>query len=135
MENFKTGVANKRLTYKKHANSNLNVERNNFLASKIVGLVLGLCVKYYSNNFAPETNCKTVYCSLKNMTHRIGAHGDTKCQNLDSFFEKRWIYRKRKAFFKPIWHQSFCFFSELKGYLAKLFLKRLSVSLVFTFII
>ena len=55
MENFKTGVANKRLTYKKHANSNLNAERNNFLASEIVGLVLGLCVKYYSDNFAPET--------------------------------------------------------------------------------
>ena len=40
---------------------------------------------------------------------------------------------EKETFVEPIWHQSF--FSELKGYLARLFSKRLSVSLVFPFII
>ena len=51
--------------------------------------------------------------------HRIRARGDTKCQNLNSF----------------LYLTSIFFFSELKGYLAKPFSKRLTVFLVFTFII
>ena len=52
---------------------------------------------------------------------RIGAHGDTKYQNLSRFSEKRWNYQKQKAFVKP----DIKVFPELKGYLAKLFSKRL----------
>ena len=45
MENFKTGVAYKRLTYKTCANSNLNADQSNFLTNKTVRLLLGLNVK------------------------------------------------------------------------------------------
>ena len=44
MENFKTGLAYKRLTYKARANSNLNAYQSNFLANKTVRLLLGLYV-------------------------------------------------------------------------------------------
>ena len=42
--------------------------------------------------------------------YRIGVHGNIECQNVNSFFEKRWIYRKRSAFLKPIRYHFF--FSE-----------------------
>ena len=44
MEHFKAGVAYKRLTYKVRANSNLNADQSNFLASKTARLLLGLYV-------------------------------------------------------------------------------------------
>ena len=52
-------------------------------------------------------NCKIACCYLKNMSYRTEILGDTKCQNLINFFEKRLIYRKRKAFVESIWHQRF----------------------------
>ena len=42
MENFKAGVAYKRVTYKTRANSNFNADQSNFLANEIVTLLLGL---------------------------------------------------------------------------------------------
>lgn len=54
-----------------------------------------------------------------------------KIKNLKSFFQKRGINRKWN-----IWlNLPDLFFSELKRYLAKSFWKRLSVSLIFIFII
>ena len=44
VENFKNGVAYKRLTYKTRANSNLDPHQSNFLANKAVRLLLGLYV-------------------------------------------------------------------------------------------
>ena len=123
-----TGVVYKRLAYKKRANFNFIANRSNFLPSETARLILELYVSnIFQINSRPKKNCKILYCSLKNMSNRIEALGNTKCRNLISFFEKRWIYWKRKAFVESIWHWSF--FSELKGYLAKLFLKRLSVSI------
>ena len=101
LENFKTGI------------SNVNANRNNFLANKTARPALGL-------NSRPKENSKIAYCSLKKMSfHRTGTREDTKCQRLNNFFEKRRINRKRKAFVKPIWNHFF--FSELKGQLAKPF--------------
>ena len=62
MENCKTGVAYKTLTYKTRANSNLNADQSNFLANETVMLVLELYVKYYSDKFSPETKLEN--CSL-----------------------------------------------------------------------
>ena len=44
MENFKAGVAYKRLTYRTRANSDLDADESNFLANKTVRLLLGLYV-------------------------------------------------------------------------------------------
>ena len=60
MENFKTGVAYKRLTYKTRANSNLNADQSNFFANKTEASFRIICVTYYSDKFPPETkleNC------------------------------------------------------------------------------
>ena len=48
-----TGVVYKRLAYKKRANFNFIANRSNFLPSKTAKLILELCVKYYSDKFAP----------------------------------------------------------------------------------
>ena len=59
-----------------------------------------------SGHFSRSIRLK--FCLARNMSiHRIGVRGDTKYQNLWSFFEKRWIYRKWMAFAKAIWHESF----------------------------
>ena len=51
-------------------------------------LLLGLFVESIIQiNSRPKQNWKTVCCFLKKMSlHRIKARGDTKCQNLNSFF-------------------------------------------------
>ena len=106
----------------------------NFLANETVRLLLELYVqKIIQINSRLKQNCKIAYCSLKNMSYRIEVLGDTKYRNLISFFEKMWIYRKRKAFVESILHQRF--FPTLKGNLAKHFSKELSVSLAFAFIV
>ena len=75
---------------KKHANSNLNAIRSHFPGNRTVTLTLGLYVEHIIKiNLHLKQNCKIVYYSLRNMSHRIGGHGDEKCQNLNSFFEKR----------------------------------------------
>ena len=121
MENLKTGISYKRLAYQKRANSNLNAGRNNFLANKTEACFRIIRVKYYLDNFAQQ-NYIIVYCSLKNMAHRTGACRYTKCQNLNSFFQKRWMYCKRKAFVEPIWHRSLFFIIE--RILSETFLKK-----------
>ena len=63
----------------------------NFLPNITVRLVLGLYVQnnIIQNNFRPKPNYKIAYYSLKNMSlGGIGARGDTKRQNFNSFFEK-----------------------------------------------
>ena len=59
-----------------------------FLQTKLM-LVLELNVQNIIQiNSRPKQNCRIVYCSLKNMLHRIGVLGDTKYQNLIIFFFK-----------------------------------------------
>ena len=71
----------------------------NFLANKTVRLVLGLYVliNLFQNNSCRKPNYKIVYCSLKNTSlDGIGACGDTKYQNFDSFLKKGKYHEKEK---------------------------------------
>ena len=94
--------------------------RNNSLT--VSKLQTGLCVKYYSNKSHPKQNWKTVYCFLKNMSlHRTGARGDTKCQNLNSFFYEVNI-SKTKSFSKNL--SDIKVFFRIERILSKTFLKK-----------
>ena len=79
----------KNLLTKKCPNSNLNTDRSFSFAKKYDAYFRVICVKKFA---------KLV---RRNMSvNRIGARGDAKYQNLYRFFERKWIFRKRKAFAK-----------------------------------
>ena len=103
---FKIGVAYKRLAYKKRANSNLIAHRNNTFSCKqnCEAFFRIICVKNYLDNLYLKENAKIAYCSSKNMSYRIEVLEDTKCQNLISFFEKRWISKTKSIHLHCLGH-------------------------------
>ena len=55
----------------------------------------------------------------------VGARGDTKCQNFNSFFEERWMSPEETVFGKPFSRDVKFIFSEMKGCFANPFQRRL----------
>ena len=135
MENFRLLLLIKDLLTKKTINSNFKADRSNFLANKTVMLVLGLYVKYNSiqNNSRLKQNFRFVYCSLKNISlHGIEAREDTKCRNFNRFFGGEYLENKKflfNLFDIKVWY------FRMERILSKTFSNRLSLHLVFTFII
>lgn len=80
------------------------------------------------NNSHPRQNCKSVYCSLKNMSlHGIAAM-EIQNATTSTTFLKKGEYLENEKFLLSLSDIKVYFFLELKAFLAKLFSKRLSVS-------